>query len=462
MNYFSFEFSIILLLFLILYWSFKRLHHLQNVTLLLFNYFLLFSFFNHWYFALIVCLYSLAVYVCSLLLHYHKQLFLLLFCVLLCIMNLVFFKYFPQFKEGFDNLIAFMGMPLNIDFIFPLGLSFYTFASITYLVAVYRDGERATFIELATYLSFFPTIVAGPIMRSTDFLAQFRKIRVFRYGNDIIILILTAIIKKALIANYLSIWTQPIFENPAQYDSITLICAAYVYSIQLYCDFSGYVDLVTAFGLMLGFKLPKNFDMPFTSRNIQEFWKKWHMSLSYFIRDYIYIPLGGSKAGSAVYINIMIAFIISGVWHVNTQDGSNTLNFVLWGSLHGMGVCFIHFLRIHNIALGIPSCIASFITFSFVSLCWIFFFLPSFEDSIAYIALIGNNFSLVHYEDFLPPLIVIVVFFLYPFTQYIPEITKEAFSILPLYLKPIMLTFALMLIFIIMPDGIPNFIYSRF
>lgn len=460
MNYFSFEFAVLFICFLFIYWAFRRKLLLQNILLLFFNYFLLIAFFGHVYFAIVVGCYSIVVYCFGLWLKHKKTLLLLFSVVFLVILNLFFFKYFPLLKASIDSFVQMLGYT-PFDLLFPLGLSFYTFASITYFVHAYRTQSSANFLEIATYLSFFPTIVAGPIVDSQFFFKQLRKRRIFKDEGFILTLILLALIKKVLIANYLGIWTTQIFENPTSYDSLTLILGAYAYSFQLYCDFSGYVNLVMAFALLLGFTLPKNFDAPLLARNIQDFWNRWHISLSLFIRNYIYIPLGGNRHGTyRMCVNIMIAFVFSGIWHTNTQDGSNTLNFAIWGALHGIAVCILHAMR--SIELQLPYILAVFLTFNYVSFCWIFFMLPSFDKSAEYIYSIFYNSVPIANHTWIYCLGVWVILYVYKITRPLLSYSTTIFTLTPMWLRPLLLICALLFIFALAPDGIPNFIYARF
>lgn len=460
MNYFSLEFAIIFLCFFGIYWTFKRPLY-QNFLLLGFNYFLLLAFFANPQFAIVVGAYSVFVYVFGIWIATMRVRFFLFSTIALAITNLFFFKYFPILKSTADSWIIWLGLDWNIDVVFPLGLSFYTFSSITYFVHVFRGKKPAKLCEIAIYLSFFPTIVSGPIVDSQFFLKQLRKRRKFESDEIIIALLLLALIKKVLIANHLGIWTAQIFENPANYDSLTLILGSYAYCLQLYCDFSGYVNLVMALALMLGFTLPPNFNAPLLAHNLQDFWNRWHISLSHFIRDYVYIPLGGSRCNqNRVYLNIMIAFILSGIWHTNTQDGSNTLNFAIWGALHGIGVCVVHFLR--RFCVPIPKSIGICLTFNYVCFCWIFFMLPSFDKSLEYLTLIVQNNNPITEQTWLCFAAVWLALGVYAFVRPFAHYCTTAIAYTPLFARPIVLSLILLIIFALAPDGIPNFIYARF
>ena len=458
MSYFSLEFSIMMIVFFAVYWAFRERYLTQNVLVLCFSY-LIYILINP-YFALVLFVYTFFIHYFALLIFVRQKKNIFMACLAFAILNLCFFKYFPSIKDSFDAFLAFFGFGyLNADIIFPIGISFYTFASITYLVSVYKNKKIETFLNLATYLSFFPTLLMGPIMRSEFFFEQIHQKREFKNANLIIVLLLFGIVKKVLIANYLGIYSKEILSNPAAFNFLELLCAIYAFSVQIYCDFSGYVDLVCAFALMLGFNLPPNFNMPYLSKNLREFWTRWHISLSTFIRDYIYIPLGGSKKGRMrTYVNLLIAFVLSGIWH------GNTLNFFIWGLLHGLGVVFLHLSFVaKRVNLSKIPYLSTFITFHFITFAWIFFYYPNFAGAAEYLkACVDNFFMPVEYKDIYAFAGFGALFIVYPLFVNFKAHCVKILSITPLLLKPFILAFILLLIFAFMPNGIPQFIYESF
>ena len=468
MSFFSIEFSTLLLIFFSLYWAVKSFK-IQNLLLLGFNYLVIYLFSP--YFALIVGIYTCLVYVLALFIDTARVRFVFLACVGVCVLFLCFFKYYANIKDEFDALLMFFGLDfLESDIIFPLGLSFYTFNSITYLNQVYKEGKNLmrdeyyeeqnpalqSFVALATYLSFFATFLAGPIMRSHFFFSQYHAKKELGSIDLMIALILFGVVKKVLIANYAQMYATPILNAPFSYHSLELLSAMFAYSVQIYCDFSGYVNLVCAFGLMLGFVLPPNFNMPYMAKNLKDFWNRWHISLSSFIRDYIYIPLGGNRNGFVMtQILVLFAFGLSGIWH------GNTWTFLIWGLLHGFGLVVLNCYK----QLGLPKLPfgGASLTFLFVSLCWIFFYYHSLDEAINFFRAMYQNFSLtspIYAWGVLGSFVVL--FLLYPFMSKAIESTQSLFSVIPLVLKPIVLAVIFTLIVGFMPSGIPNFIYASF
>lgn len=457
MIYFTLEFAITLLVFLLLYWGILHFYgkKVQNISILFFNYIILL-----WinpYFALVVGIYTMCIYLMGLLLCAYNSKVLLSLCLALCVLNLAFFKYFTDIKDSFDTLFAWFGLNVvGINLLFPLGISFYTFASITYLCTTYRTRQHESLSNVAIFLSFFPTFISGPIIRSDNFFSQLHKKRVFQNTNLIIILILFGITKKVFLANYLQIYSDPILENPTEYSSLSLLLGIYAYSVRLYCDFSGYVDLVSAFGLMLGFKLPCNFNMPYMASNIKDFWARWHITLSHFIRDYIYIPLGGNRHGFFLtQVFVLISFGLSGIWH------GNTLNFFIWGLLHGFATIIFNICRYYNVQL--PKYINTILTFHFVAFAWIFFYYSSFNEALLYLQSFYLNIS----KPFLDSEVIwffmcCLFFFVYPFMQNFQRQCVFLLSCIPWILQPFVVSCCIILIIGFSPSGIPSFIYAGF
>ncbi|MBK1972014.1 MBOAT family O-acyltransferase [Campylobacter sp. TTU_617] len=454
MTFFSLEFSILISAFFIIYWIFKKYYKIQNILVLLFSY-LVYTLINP-YFALILLVYTFFIHYFALLIFTREKKYILFISIISVILNLCFFKYFSDIKDNLNIVFNYLGLDfLSIDIVFPMGISFYTFNSITYLVSVYKKHKVESFINLAIYLSFFPTLLLGPIMKSEFFFNQIFKKRDFNNIDLIFVLLLFGIFKKVFLANYLEIYSKEILDYPQNYSFLELLSAIYAYALQIYCDFSGYIDLVSAFALMLGFNLPINFNMPYLATNLKDFWARWHISLSNFIKEYIYIPLGGNQKGHLrTYLNIIIAFCLSGIWH------GNTINFFIWGLLHSFGVIFNHAMPFK---LKKFPFIARFITFHFICFTWIFFYYSKLDDSFEYLKACYENFYLIpDYKTFYILIIFFILFIVYPsFINYKKNCT-QILQATPLILKPIIVAFLLLLIFTFIPNEIPNFIYSSF
>ena len=288
--------------------------------------------------------------------------------------------------------------------ILPVGISFFTFQTISYSVDVYRGKLKPvrSIIDFGFYVSFFPQLVAGPIVRAAEFMPQlYQKFSLTRqeFGHAVF-LILNGLVKKMMISDYISInYVDRIFDSPASFTGFENLMAIYGYSIQIYCDFSGYTDIAIGVALLLGFRLPINFNSPYKALNITDFWHRWHISLSSWLRDYLYIPLGGSKRGKTrTTINLMITMLLGGLWH-----GAN-LRFVIWGGLHGLGLV-IHKLwvklnssynKYYNVRTSrnwFTHFLSVFLTFNLVSFAWIFFRSENMNDAQTMISQIGSNFQ---------------------------------------------------------------------
>lgn len=227
----------------------------------------------------------------------------------------------------------------ELDIFLPVGVSFFTFQSLSYTIDIYRRRIRPldSLLDYAFYVSFFPQLVAGPIVRAADFIPQIR--RPLNVTNEMIgggvYLIITGLFKKAVISDYISVnFVERVFDTPTLYSGVENLLAVYGYTLQIYCDFSGYSDMAIGLALLLGFEFPKNFDAPYKSKSITEFWRRWHISLSSWLKDYLYISLGGNRHGKIrQYVNLMLTMLLGGLWH------GASLNFILWGGLHGLFLC---------------------------------------------------------------------------------------------------------------------------
>jgi D-alanyl-lipoteichoic acid acyltransferase DltB (MBOAT superfamily) len=291
------------------------------------------------------------------------------------------------------------GTSFTIDkIILPVGISFYTFQAISYVVDVYRNRikRQPTFCDFAFYLSFFPQLVAGPIVRADNFLPQLYKPYSLtkRDFNIAFFFILNGLIKKIFVSDFISInFVDRVFSLPSSYSGIENLLAAYGYTMQIYCDFSGYTDIAIAVSLLFGFHLPINFNSPYKAVNITDFWHRWHISLSTWLKDYLYISLGGNRKGKfRQYINLLTTMLLGGLWH-----GAN-LKFIFWGFLHGIGLVFDKIFNnafpklIKNKVWRVFSCI---ITFHFVAGLWVFFRADDFNSAIM---MFERMFTYFHFE----------------------------------------------------------------
>lgn len=355
----------------------------------------------------------------------RKYLLIASICVNLGILG--FFKYFNFFAANFVDAFTFFGFEfdmISLRIILPVGISFYTFQALSYTIDVYRKKLEPTssVIDFFAFISFFPQLVAGPIERATNLLPQFYRFRTFNYQNavDGLRQILWGLFKKIVIADTSSEFVNQIFGDYSNHSGSTLALAAVMFAFQIYCDFSGYSDIAIGTARLFGFDLMRNFAFPYFSRDIAEFWRRWHISLSTWFRDYVYIPLGGSRASQGIKLrNTFIIFIVSGFWH-----GANW-TFIVWGALNAL--YFIPLLlsnknrtHIDVVAQGksLPSLkdtVNIFTTFSLTTLAWIFFRSASLEDSIYYINQIFSYslFSLPYFSISQNTILYLIVLFLF-------------------------------------------------
>lgn len=305
------------------------------------------------------------------------------------------FKYFNFFIETFTEAFLLFGKPISygsLQLVLPVGISFYTFQTLSYTIDVYRERMRATndIVSFFAFVSFFPQLVAGPIERASNLLPQFNKSRVFNYSKSIdgLRLILGGLFKKMVIADNCAVIVNRLFENYTAYSGSTLLCGAIFFGFQIYGDFSGYSDIAIGSARLLGFDLKKNFNFPYLSKNLIEFWRRWHISLSTWFRDYVYIALGGNRVSKfRLVFNILVVFLLSGLWH-----GAN-LTFIFWGLIHGIILIFTVFIN-NETKFGVflqnqNSIVVDFlrmsITFFIVTIAWVFFRADSITEAFGYL-----------------------------------------------------------------------------
>lgn len=305
------------------------------------------------------------------------------------------FKYFDFFVGSVNALAHQLGLTHEIPFIeiiLPIGISFFTFHGISYVVDVWR-GDVAVcrrLTDMLLYLSFFPQLVAGPIVRASFFLPQlYSPPRERLAPGPPLMLILGGLFKKVVVANYLATdLVDPVFFDPASFGSLDLLLAAYGYAIQIYCDFSAYSDMAIGLAALLGYRFPPNFNQPYRAQSLREFWQRWHISLSSWLRDYLYKPLGGSRAGRwRTAVNLMITMLLGGIWH------GAAWKFVAWGGIHGAG------LVVERALPNLPSrwantpvvrVLATVAVFHFVCLTWVFFRADNTETVLAYLSAMAD------------------------------------------------------------------------
>lgn len=337
----------------------------------------------------------------------RKKLWLWL-CISINLGFLGVFKYYNFFAESFAELFTAIGFkvsPLLLDVILPVGISFYTFHGLSYIIDIYygRIKSEKNFVDYSLFVSYFPLLVAGPIERATHLLPQLKKRRKFDFekAKEGVYQIIWGLVKKVVIADTCAVYANGIFENYNSMNSLSLMLGAIYFAFQIYGDFSGYSDIALGTSKLFGIDLLKNFNFPYFSRDIAEFWRRWHISLSSWFRDYLYIPLGGSKGSKLFQIrNVMIIFLVSGFWH-----GANW-TFIAWGLINAL--YFIPLMVLNKnrsnmdsfqLALNLDSLrilINIILTFAITCVAWIFFRSKTIQDAFAYI---GRMFTEGHFTE---------------------------------------------------------------
>ncbi len=359
-----------------------------------------------------------------------------------------FFKYYNFFLENFVAAFSFFGTSIQantLNIILPVGISFYTFQTLSYSIDIYRRKLEPTndFMAFSAFVCFFPQLVAGPIERATNLLPQFKKPRVFEHDKavDGLRQILWGLFKKIVIADTCATYANTIFNGSEMFSGSTLVLGALFFTFQIYCDFSGYSDIAIGTSRLFGFHLNRNFAFPYFSRDIAEFWRRWHISLSTWFRDYLYIPLGGSRGGTWMKVrNTFAIFLVSGFWH-----GANW-TFIVWGALNA--VYFLPLLLLGNNRKNLDMVaqdrwLPSFkevlqmgSTFALTMLAWVFFRAENMAHALSYLAEIFSM-SLLRYPEVFPKkmLLLLLVFLLVEWMgrkrEYAIENIKTSFHIYP-------------------------------
>ncbi len=310
----------------------------------------------------------------------ERQLYLA-FSVVSNIALLAYFKYATFLS---DALLSPLGLRHpHFDIILPVGISFFTFKALSYTIDVYRGeiGVCRDWLKYVMFITYFPELVAGPIVRASIFLPQLSrslKLSVERVQLGLQI-ILVGVTKKLLIADRLAPYADAVFTDPAKFSPISVVIGVLSYAVQIYCDFSGYSDIAIGTSKIIGLDLPENFNMPYISGSLTEFWRRWHMTLSSWLRDYLYIPLGGNRHGRLrTYVNLFLTMLLGGLWH------GASWTFVVWGLIHGAGLAVERMLQVHGPTSGggISRVFGQVRTLFFVCLAWIFFRSPDFSTAM--------------------------------------------------------------------------------
>ncbi len=383
------------------------------------------------------------------------------------------FKYYGFVSVNLDNLSHAVGLGRAVPLLqvgLPIAISFFTFMAISYVVDIYRRQlEPARPMDFMVYISFFPHLLAGPIVRGGELLPQIRRKRdpgSVDYSRAFW-LILAGLFKKVVISSYVSsAIVQPVFTSPRQHSALEAVFAAWGYAVQIYCDFSGYTDIAIGLALLLGFRFPENFNAPYTARSLQDFWRRWHMTLSRWLRDYLYIPLGGNAGSEARTVrNIMITMVLGGLWH------GAAWTFVVWGAWQGLGQSIGHVRRLSRVRRGLPAVadgpvriwVQRFLTFQFICVGWVFFNASGMSQAFALLGRMVDGWG--EASPLVTPLLVVVIAGTLA-SQFVPQLSvarlQASFSRQHAALQVGILGVALLAITTYGPVGVAPFIYYRF
>ena len=381
---------------------------------------------------------------------------------------LAFFKYANFFADSAVGLFSWLGLPVNqvtLGIVLPVGISFYTFQTLSYSLDIYAGKlkPRESLLDLATFVAFFPQLVAGPIVRASDFLPQLDSLRSFGQVNlrSCLTLFLVGFFKKACISNNLAPIVDQYFSAPDTYTALSSWIAVLSYTVQIYCDFSGYSDMAIACAGLLGYNLCINFNFPYFASSITDFWRRWHISLSTWLKDYLYIPLGGNRGSTLfTYRNLMLTMVLGGLWH------GAAWTFVIWGFLHG-GALIIHKEWSHW-AKRIPTLVKSSafwgipLTFYWVCITWVFFRAESFGSAMTVL----NSFVLLRSPgteqlstSILSAFILLATIHWFASHQ---AVWTKAIAQIPAQVYAVGYGFIAALILTLMPVGQTPFIYFQF
>ena len=474
----SIDFAIFLPIVFILYWFVcNKNRKVQNILLLVASY--VFYGWWDWRFLSLIIFSSFVDYLVGQGLsktdQQKKRKLLLMTSIFVNLGFLGFFKYFNFFTESFADAFTLLGQPIEaarLNIILPVGISFYTFQTLSYSIDVYKRKFEPTkdFTAFFAFVSFFPQLVAGPIERATNLLPQFYKKRTFEYSKAIDGLrqILWGLFKKVVIADNCAEYANMVFNNSSEYSGSILVLGAVLFAFQIYGDFSGYSDIAIGTSRLFGFNIMKNFAFPYFSRDMAEFWRRWHISLSTWFRDYLYIPLGGSRVNTWMKVrNTFIIFIVSGFWH-----GANW-TFIIWGALNAIYFLPLLILKRNRTNIDIvaqnkylPSLkdiLNISLTFSLTVLAWVFFRAENLGHALSYITGIFSS-SLFTFPESVPKMTILLLG-LFVITEWIGRDKEYAIDELGItWAKPFRWSFYYgLVLLVLLYGGRPQeFIYFQF
>jgi D-alanyl-lipoteichoic acid acyltransferase DltB (MBOAT superfamily) len=380
------------------YWSVARRRSLRVIVILLASYYF-YALWNPTFVPLLFALSTIDFLTArgiSLTTNSRLRRGLLLISIVTDVGTLIVFKYFNFFSTSATALLELLHWQtrsfLIEDLVIPLGLSFLTFRSLSYVIDVYRKTMPATnrYLDYLAFVAFFPTLIAGPVVRAKELLPQFSQTKIENeQGVEAIFLILIGLVKKVAIADVIGMnLVDRVFDQPQLYSSLETLAAIYGYALQIYCDFSGYSDIAIGSAMLLGFKLPDNFNSPYRALNLRDFWRRWHITLSNWLFDYVYLSIGGlRKRRFNLYRNLFLTFLIGGLWH------GASWTFVIWGALHGIGLSLNHWWSARHKSQSIRprwrKLLSTIATFHFVCLTWIVFRSQTLSQSFEVLKRLG-------------------------------------------------------------------------
>ncbi len=471
----TFEFAIFFFIVVIFNWVLKRWEIPWKVFLLMASYF----FYGSWNVKLLglIVFVTASSYLFSVLIadsknSFHKKLYLTI-SVILSVSVLGFFKYYDFFIHSL-NLLLSPSQPISTTLsgiILPIGISFFTFQAISYTVDIYRgeiqaDKSNLGILNYMVYIAFFPQLVAGPIVRAKIFLPQFKPDYAKKVPNMHLafFLIMGGLVKKLVISTYLlDHIVKDVMTTPFAYSPFEILLGIYAYSAMIYCDFSGYTDMAIGTALLLGFRFPDNFNNPYQAVNIQDFWRRWHISLSTWLKDYLYIPLGGNRKGiTMMQVNLMITMVLGGLWH------GASFSFIIWGALHGFALVLHrgwqgfkkHMLPAYE-SNKWTKALSILLTFHYVSFLWVFF-RPDLTDALNIFSALSRFDTSIHGISLHVVFAIAIGLGINFFGDWIQEIYLRVQTKSPYVVQWVNNSLVLIGIIISSPDTVPDFIYFQF